>query len=86
MGLVLGSSRSVLSAERHAQCASLTGLWNFPDNDTLLIDFSIPEAVQGTADMVAGFIEKLNLKIYRQDFNTNPCPIGASTTRKAAGA
>lgn len=45
-----------------------------PDNDTLLIDFSIPEAVQGTADMVAGFIEKLNLKIYRQDFNTNPLP------------
>jgi len=43
-----------------------------PDNNVLLIDYSKPEAVQGTYEMLAGYIEKFNIKCYRQDFNTDP--------------
>ncbi|MCL2517554.1 MAG: alpha-galactosidase [Oscillospiraceae bacterium] len=43
-----------------------------PNDPTLLLDLSNPEAVQGTYEMVAGYVEKFDLKCYRQDFNTNP--------------
>ena len=45
-----------------------------PEDGTLLLDLSKPEAVDGTIEMVSGFVEKLGLKCYRQDFNTNPLP------------
>ena len=43
-----------------------------PGNNALLIDYSKPEAVQGTYDMLAGYIEAFDLKCYRQDFNIGP--------------
>ena len=43
-----------------------------PENPTLLLDLSNPDAVQGTYELVAGFIEKFDLKCYRQDFNMLP--------------
>ena len=42
------------------------------DNPTLLLDLSNLEAVQGAYDLVAEYIERLDIKCYRQDFNTNP--------------
>jgi alpha-galactosidase len=43
-----------------------------PKDPTLLLDLSNPEAVEGTYELIAGYIEKFGLKCYRQDFNTNP--------------
>ena len=43
-----------------------------PEDNTLLLDLSNPEALQGTYELVAGYAEMLDLKCYRQDFNINP--------------
>ena len=43
-----------------------------PEDNTLLLDLSNPDAVQGTYELVAGYVEKFGLKCYRQDFNMNP--------------
>ena len=43
-----------------------------PEENTLLLDLSNPEAVFGTYDLIAEYIEKFDIKCYRQDFNTNP--------------
>ncbi|MCL2158633.1 MAG: alpha-galactosidase [Oscillospiraceae bacterium] len=43
-----------------------------PEDPTLLLDLSNPEAIRGTYELVAEYIEKFDLKCYRQDFNTNP--------------
>ena len=43
-----------------------------PEDPTLLLDLSDPEAVAGTYELIAGYVEKFDLKCYRQDFNINP--------------
>ena len=43
-----------------------------PQDNTLLLDLSNPEAVLGTYALIAGYVEKFGIKCYRQDFNTNP--------------
>jgi len=43
-----------------------------PEDNTLLLDLSNPDAVQGTYELIAGYTEKFDLKCYRQDFNINP--------------
>lgn len=42
------------------------------EKQTLLLDLGNPQALQGTFEMLAGYIEELNIDCYRQDFNFEP--------------
>ncbi|MDR3644730.1 MAG: alpha-galactosidase [Clostridia bacterium] len=44
------------------------------EKQTWLLNLGNPEALEGTIELISGFIEELGLDCYRQDFNTDPLP------------
>lgn len=49
-------------------------LGNMSENQLWLLNLGNPEALNGITELVSGFIEKLGIDCYRQDFNISPLP------------
>lgn len=54
--------------------------WFFPvpDSDSMLLDYGNPEALEYAYQILSGYVNRLNLSCYRQDFNVAPAQAWAA--------